>query len=106
MLEWTRTIIYRLALPPNLSGVYDVFHVSQLKKCISDPDMVIETNRPDFRPDLTVPERLVRILDTAEKTLRRKTIPVAKVLWSGQMEREAIWETEESMRRRYPKLFA
>ena len=80
VLEWTGTIIYRLALPPSLSGVHDVFHVSQLRKCIFDPDAMIETNRPEVRPDLTMPDRPVGILDRAEKTLKRKMMPVVNVL--------------------------
>ena len=88
-----------------MAGVHNVFHVSQLRKCISNPDAVIETNQPEVQPNLTIPERPVRILDHAEKVLSRKTIPVVKVLWSGQTEREATWETEDSLKRRYPELF-
>ena len=79
--------------------------MSQLRKCLSDPDALIEASQPEVRPDLTIPERPVKILDRAEKVLRCKTISVVKVLWSGQAGREATWETEESMRQRYPELF-
>ena len=96
---------YRLALPPNLSEVHDVFHVSQLRKCVADPDAVVETHQLEVQPNLTVTEHLVKILDHAEKALRRKVIPYVKVLWSDQTEREATWETEESMRHKYPELF-
>ena len=105
ILEKIGPVAYRLALPPNLSELYDVFHVSQLRKCVADPDAVIETREPEVQPNLTVAERPVRILDHAEKTLRRKVIPYVKVLWNSQTEREATWETEESMRRKYPELY-
>ena len=105
ILERIGPVAYRLALPPSLAGVHNVFHVPQLRKCIYDPDAVIETNQPEVQPNLTILERPVRILDRAEKVLRRKTTPVVKVLWSGQTEREATWETEDSMRRHYPELF-
>ena len=105
MLERIGPVAYRLALPPSLAGVHNVFHVSQLRKCLSDPDAVIEASQPEVRPDLTIPERPVKILDRAEKVLRRKTIPVVKVLWSGQAGCEATWETEESMRQKYLELF-
>ena len=105
VLERIGPVAYRLALPPSLSGVHDVFHVSQLRKCVADPDAVLKTNQPEVHPNLTVPEYLVKILDRAEKTLRRETIPVVKVLWSGQTEREATLETEDSMRKYYPNLF-
>ena len=96
---------YRLALPLSLSEVHDVFHVSQLRKCVADPDTIVETHQPEVRPNLTVAEHLVKILDHAEKALRNKVIPNVKVLWSGQTEREATCETEESMRHKYPELF-
>ena len=86
VLECIRPIAYRLALLPSLAEVHNVFHVSQLRKCISDPDAVIKTNQPEVQPTLTVPERLIRILDRADKVLRRKTIPVVKILWSSQTE--------------------
>ena len=105
ILERIGPVAYRLALPPNLSEVHIVFHVSQLRKCIVDPEAVIETNQPELQPNLVLPEHPVKILDRGEKVLRRKKIPVVKILWSGQTEREATWETEESMRRRYPQLF-
>ena len=96
---------YRLALPSSLSEVHDVFHVSQLRKCVADLNTIVETHQSEVRPNLTVAEHPVKILDHAEKALRNKVTPYVKVLWSGQTEREATWETEESMRRKYPELF-
>ena len=98
MLERIGPVAYRLTLPLSLSRVHEVLHVSQLRKCISNLDTMIETNQPEVQPNLTVSERPVRILDKVKKTLRQKTIPVVKVLWSDQTEWEATWETEESMR--------
>ena len=105
ILERIGAVAYRLALPPSLSGVHDVFHVSQLRKCISDPDAVIDTHQPKIQPNLTIIERPIKIIDRMEKTLRRKTISFVKVQWSGQTEREATWETEDLMRQKYPELF-
>ena len=105
ILERIGLVAYRLALPPSLSKVHDVFHVPQLRKCVTDPDAIVETHQPEVRPNLTVAEHPVKILDQAEKVLRNKVIRYVKVLWSGQTEREATWETEESMRRKYPELF-
>ena len=83
----------------------DLSELSQLQKCIADLDAIVETRQPEVRPNLTVAEHPMKILDRAEKALRNKVIPYVKVLWSSQTEREATWETEESMRRKYPELF-
>ena len=80
VLERIGPVAYRLALPPSLAGVHNVFHMSQLKKCLSDADTVIETHQPEVRPNLTCPENPVKILDTKEKVLRTKTIKYVKVL--------------------------
>ena len=96
-MERIGLVAYHVALLPILFGVYDVFHISQLRTCISDPDAMLETNQLKVQPNLTIPEHPIRILDRAEKTLRRKTILVVKGLWSGQTEREST---------SYPKLFA
>ena len=105
ILEKIGPLAYRLALPSSLSGVHDVFHISQLRKCVSDPDAVIDTNQPEVRPNLTIAERPLKIIDEMERHLRNKTIKFVKVQWSGQSEREATWETENSMRQKYPELF-
>ena len=47
VLERIGPIAYSFALPPSLAGVHNVFHVSQLMKCNSDPGVVIETNQPE-----------------------------------------------------------
>ena len=55
--------------------------------------------------DLSLESRLVRILETSERVLRRKTFKYVKVLWTNQTEREATWELVSQMREEYPKLF-
>ena len=69
VLERIEPVAYRLALPSSLAGVHSVFHVSQLKKCLSDTDTVIETHQPEVRLNLTCLEHPVKVLDTKEKVL-------------------------------------
>jgi len=104
ILERIGLVIYRLALPPSLAGVHNVFHVSQLRKCLSDVDAVIDMHQPEIQPNLTIQEQPVRILDYKEKVLRNKMIRYVKVLWNAQTE-EATWELEDAMRQKHPKLF-
>ena len=96
---------YRLALPPDLASVHNVFHVSMLKKYVSDKSHVLEQEPIEIQEDLSFEEKLVQILDYKIKTLRNKDIPLVKVLWRNQKTEEATWEREEEMRTSYPELF-
>ena len=105
ILERVGDLVYRLALPPNLSSVHNVFHVSMLKKYIFDPTHVLSYDPLEIREDLTYEEQLERILQREEKVLRRKSIAFVKVLWKNHTLREATWERKEEMRVKYPHLF-
>ncbi|KAF5474738.1 hypothetical protein F2P56_006609 [Juglans regia] len=105
ILERIGAAAYRLALPPHLSTVHNVFHVSMLRKYVPDPAHVLEYEPLQIRDDLSYEEVPVRILAQKAQVLRRRTIPMVKVLWSHHNEREATWEHEEDMREKYPDLF-
>jgi len=95
---------YEIALPPHLANLYNVFHVSQLRKYIADPSHVLGSNDIQIREDLTVNTGLVRILDSQVKKLRGKEIKIVKVLWD-EATQEMTWEMEDRMRQSYPHLF-
>ncbi|WVZ49536.1 hypothetical protein U9M48_000884 [Paspalum notatum var. saurae] len=95
-------VAYRLELPPHLAAVHDVFHVSQLKKCLRVPEEVIDTSQIQIQPDLTYEERPIKILDQKQRSTRRRTINFYKVQWSNHSEEEATWEQEEFLRTKYP----
>ncbi|XP_073024282.1 uncharacterized protein [Primulina eburnea] len=96
---------YRLALPPDLDKVNNVFHVSMLRKYVSNPIHVLRHEPLDLMPNLSYHERPVQILDRKVKVLRNKEIEIVKVLWSNHIIEEATWEPEEEMKQRYPELF-
>ncbi|XP_030505112.1 uncharacterized protein LOC115720090 [Cannabis sativa] len=79
ILERVGQMAYRLALPPSLSVVHNVFHVSMLKKYVSDPMHVLSYEALELQLDLSYDERPVQILDRKEKVLRSKTIALVKV---------------------------
>ncbi|XP_073056887.1 uncharacterized protein [Primulina eburnea] len=96
---------YRLTLPPDLDKVHNVFHVSMLRKYVSNPIHVLRHEPLDLMPNLSYHERPVQILDRKVKVLRNKKIGIVKVLWSNHIIEEATWEPEEEMKQRYPELF-
>jgi hypothetical protein len=98
-------VTYQLELPPQLSDVHDVFHMSQLKKCLRVPEEQLPMEELDLGGDLTYSERPVKILDTAEQVTRNNVIMMCKVQWSHHTEDEATWEHEEELRADYPELF-
>src|SRR3954471_9357592 len=111
ILEHRGEIAYQLELPEALSRVHDVFHVSQLKKCHAEMAVVIlrDTVPLDairLESDLTYEEKPVKILETAERVIRTKTIKFSKVQWNHHSEEEATWEREDDLRKDHPHLFA
>ncbi|WVZ58565.1 hypothetical protein U9M48_008826 [Paspalum notatum var. saurae] len=106
VLEKKGVVAYKLELPPSLTGVHDVFHVSQLKKCLRVPEEETPLEGLDVQEDLTYTEHPVKILDTAERVTRNKRIKMCRVQWKHHTEAEATWEREEEMRAAYPNLFA
>ncbi|XP_062100472.1 uncharacterized protein LOC133806379, partial [Humulus lupulus] len=103
VLERIGEVAYRLAMPPALSGVHDVFHVSMLRKYVSDSTHVLSYENLELDRDLSYEEKPVQILDRKDKALRSKTIPLVKVLWRNSKVEEATWELESDMRERHPE---
>ncbi|WVZ81169.1 hypothetical protein U9M48_028580 [Paspalum notatum var. saurae] len=88
-------VAYRLELPPHLAAVHDVFHDSQLKKCLRVLGEAVDTSQIQIEPDFTYEERPIKILDQKHRTTRRRTINFYKVQWSNHSEEETTWEQEE-----------
>ena len=96
---------YRLALPPRLSGVHPVFHVSQLRRYIPDPSHVVDHSQLEIAPDHTFVEEPLHILDRQVKKLRRREIPMIRIHWSRRTAEEATWEVEARIQESYPTLY-
>ncbi|KAL0556754.1 hypothetical protein IC582_005270 [Cucumis melo] len=105
ILERIGPVAYRLALPPSLSTVHDVFHVSMLRKYVPDPSHVVDYEPLEIDENLSYTEQPVEVLAREVKTLRNKEIPLVKVLWRNHRVEGATWEREDDMRSRYPELF-
>ena len=105
ILERRGEVAYQLELPESLSGVHDVFHVSQLKKCLRVPEEQIPLEELAVKEDLIYEEYPIKILQTAERVTRSRVIKMCKVQWNRYTEDEATWEREEDLRKSYPQLF-
>ena len=105
IIERIGPVAYRLDLPEELARVHNVFHISMLRKYISDPSHVLEAPEIELRDNLSYEEQPVQILGREEKELRNKTISLVKIMWRNHLVKEATWEREDQMRSQYPHLF-
>ncbi|WVZ58590.1 hypothetical protein U9M48_008848 [Paspalum notatum var. saurae] len=106
IVERKGEVAYKLELPSNLSGIHNVFHVSQLKKCLRVPEEQAPLEGLDVQEDLTYTEHPVKILETSEKVTRNRRVKMCRLQWKHHTEDEATWEREEELRATYPGLFA
>jgi hypothetical protein len=95
ILKKCGTWAYKLDLPPTLAGVHDIFHISQLKKCLKEPVDVVFPEVTPLEADLSYPEHPIKILDQKDCVTRRNTIKLFKIQWSNHSEEEATWESED-----------
>jgi hypothetical protein len=102
ILEKCGVVAYKLDLPPSLTGVHDIFHVSQLKKCLKAPMDVVLPKVTSLEADLSYAEHPIKILDQKDRVTRRKTIKFFNVQWSNHSEEEATWESEDFLHSRHP----
>ena len=105
ILEKVSIIAYRLELPPSMSGVHEVFHVSMLRKYTPDPAHVVDWGQIEVDTDGTFEEGPVCILDSRDQVLRCKTVRLVRVLWRHYGVEESTWEREDTMLATYPFLF-
>ena len=89
ILERVDTVVYRLALPPSMSGVHEVFHVSMLRKYTSDPAHVVYWGDIEVDTDRIFEEGPVCIMDIRDQVLQHKTVRLVRVLWQYRGVEEA-----------------
>jgi hypothetical protein len=89
-----------------LSDMHDIFHVSQLKKCLRVPEEQLPMEDLDAKEDLSYQEYPVKILETFERVTRNKKIKMSNVQWSHHTEEEATWEREDELEAEFPNFFS
>ncbi|GJQ91144.1 putative reverse transcriptase domain-containing protein [Tanacetum coccineum] len=100
------TIAYRLELPEQLRRVHSTFHVSNLKKCLSDKTHVILLDEIQIDDKLYFVEEPIEIMDCEVKRLNQSRISIVKVCWNSRRGLKFIWEREDQIRKKYMYLFA
>jgi hypothetical protein len=106
ILEKRGEVAYQLELPPQLSNVNDVFHVSQLKNCLCVPEEQIPMKDLDAKKDLSYQEYLIKILEMSERVTWNKRVKMCKVQWSHHTKAEATWKREEELKAEFPRFFS
>jgi len=101
IIETCGPVAYRVRLPPQLSTIHDIFHVSQLKKCVRVPTETVEQEDIRVEPDLSYVEYPIKVLDRKERVTRRKVVKMYKIQWSHHTKEEATWETETYLNEHY-----
>ncbi|XP_020674414.1 uncharacterized protein LOC110093771 [Dendrobium catenatum] len=105
ILERIGKSAYRLLLSDQMSDVHNIFHVSTLRKWISDSGKKLSADEVEIQKNLKYEEEPELILAYDVRKLRSKQIPMVKVQWKHRTTREAMWEKESDMRQAYPYLF-
>ncbi|GJU67897.1 reverse transcriptase domain-containing protein [Tanacetum coccineum] len=89
-----------------LSCIHDTFHVSNLKKCLAEPDVQVPLEEIEIDENLSFVEEPIEIVERDVKKLKRRTIPLVKVRWNSRQGAEYTWEREDQFRKKYPHLFS
>ncbi|GJY16194.1 putative reverse transcriptase domain-containing protein [Tanacetum coccineum] len=106
ILKRVGPVAYKLELLEELRNVHNTFHVSNLKKCLSDESLVIPIKELWLDDKLNFVEEPVEIMDREVKQLRQSHIPIVKVRWNSKRGPEFTWEREDEIRAKYPHLFS
>ncbi|XP_073017945.1 uncharacterized protein [Primulina eburnea] len=89
ILDRVGALAYRVALPPNLAGVHNMFHVYMLRKYMTNPSHILKFELLQLAPKLSHEERPIQILDRKEKRIQNKITKLVKVKWLNNSDEEA-----------------
>ncbi|GKB12636.1 putative reverse transcriptase domain-containing protein [Tanacetum coccineum] len=106
ILERIGPVAYKLELPEELSNIHSTFHVSNLKKCLSNKSLVIPMKELRLDDKLNFMEEPIEIMDREVKQLKQSRIPIVKVRWNSKRGPKFTWEREDQIRAKYPHLFS
>jgi hypothetical protein len=106
ILDQIGEVAYQLELSPQLSDVHDVFHVSQLRKCLRVLEEQMPLEELQVGEDVTYQEYPMKILETSEKVTRNNRYRMCKVQWSNHTKEKATWEKEDQLKAQFLEIFS
>nr|GEY92572.1 putative reverse transcriptase domain-containing protein [Tanacetum cinerariifolium] len=106
IIERIGPVAYKLELPEKIHGIHNTFHVSNLKKCLAEENLVIPLKEVQLDDKLHFIKEPVEIIDLEVKQLKQSQIPIVKVRWNSRRGHEYTWEREDFFKRNYPHLFS
>nr|GEX80936.1 putative reverse transcriptase domain-containing protein [Tanacetum cinerariifolium] len=92
IIERIGPVAYKLELSKKLRGIHNTFHVSNLKKCLADENLVIPLEEVQLDDKFHFIKELVEIMDREVKQLKQSRIPIVKVRWNSRRGPEYTWE--------------
>ncbi|GJS05293.1 putative reverse transcriptase domain-containing protein [Tanacetum coccineum] len=99
-------VAYKLELPDEIHGIHNNFHVSNLKRCLADENLIIPLEEIQLDDKLHFIEEPVEIIDREVKQLKQSRIPIVKVRWNSQRSPKFTWEREDFFKNKYPHIFS
>ena len=88
-----------------MRAIFNIFHVSQLKKCLCVLEERVEVSDIKLESDLAYEEKPVQIIDSKDRVTRNHVIMFHKVTWNNHSEQDATWEQEDYLREVYPAFY-
>ncbi|GJR39685.1 hypothetical protein Tco_1215369 [Tanacetum coccineum] len=98
-------VAYTLELPEEFKGIHSTFHVSNLKKCLAEGDIIVLMDEIQLDDKLQMIEKPMEVVDREVKRLNQSRIPIVKLCWNSQRGPEFTWEREDQIKKKYPHLF-